>query len=255
MAPRFLIVSHDLALLEAFEQILGEFEAEVSFCEDVPKARRIVEETRFDAVVVDCDDLHCGTGLLRTIRHSRPNKSSVLLAITNGTTNPADATDLGANFVADKPLFPDQVRLELGKISKTLSADQRGSCRYPVAAPVYLSFGDVLDRRVTTFNVSLGGLGVSDSGSMEDEVIRVSLWLPGSPVTIQARGEIAWSDRAGNAGIRFVHMNEASVAALSAWLEWAALNVLPEPSQSFEPAANWPTARHADPQASCALKP
>jgi hypothetical protein len=57
----------------------------------------------------------------------------------------------------------------------------------------------------------------------EDEIVHVRLWVPECATPIQARGEIAWSDCEGNAGIRFTAMNERSLAALAQWLQRLAL--------------------------------
>ena len=90
--------------------------------------------------------------------------------------------------------------------------------------PVFLSFGQVLDRRAEAFNVSLGGLGLRVRDPLEeDEIVHLRFWLPQCPTPVQARGEIAWSDRQGNAGIRFTAMSQGSLAALAQWLQLLAL--------------------------------
>jgi len=44
-----------------------------------------------------------------------------------------------------------------------------------------------------------------------DEIVHVRFWIPECATSIQARGEIAWSDLEGNAGLRFTAM------AFAAW--------------------------------------
>jgi len=61
----------------------------------------------------------------------------------------------------------------------------------------------------------------------EDEIVHVRFRLPENATSIQARGEIAWADREGNAGIRFTSMSESALAALTHWLQRLALTAGP----------------------------
>lgn len=220
---QFLVVTHDAQLEEVFRRVLAEMNATVDFRGDASSGRAALEERRFDVVAIDCDDVYQGTGLLRAAHASRPNKSSVVLAITSAETSAADAVDMGAQFVAAKPLPPDRARFELRRACQALSSGQRRQ-RYPVRLPVFLSFGQVLDRRAEAFNVSLGGVGLRVRDPLEeDEIVHLRFWLPQCPTPIQARGEIAWSDRQGNAGIRFTAMSEPSLALFAHWLHRLAL--------------------------------
>ncbi len=223
---QFLIVTHDTVVEEVFRPIAAEMTATVEFRGDAKSGFAALEQQRFDMVVIDCDDVYQGSCLLRAARASRPNKSSVVVAITNGATNAADAVDLGAHFVIAKPLSPDRARFELRPACQALAGDQRRNRRHPVRLPVFLSFGQVLDRWAEAFNVSLGGVCVRVTDPIEDdEVVHVRFWLPGCATSIRARGEIAWSDREGNTGIKFIGMSQGSLAMLTRWLERAALAV------------------------------
>ncbi len=220
---QFLVVTHDPLIEEVFRRILAEMNATVEFRGDARSGRAALEERRFDVVAIDCDDVYQGTSLLRAAHASRPNKSSVVMALTSGETSPADAVDMGAQFVAAKPLPPDRARFELRRACQALASGQRRK-RYAVRLPVFLSFGQVLDRRAEAFNVSLGGLGLRLRDPVqEDEIVHVRLWVPECATPIQARGEIAWSDCQGNAGIRFTAMSQGSLAALAQWLQLLAL--------------------------------
>ena len=221
------MITHDPLIEEVFRRVLTEMDATVEFRDNVKSGLAALEERRFDVVAIDCDDLYQGTRLLRAAHASRPNKSSVVLAITNGETSVADAVDMGAQFVAAKPLPPDRARFELRRAAQSLAGGQRRK-RYPVRLPVFLSFGQVLDRRAEAFNVSLGGVGLHVGDPMEeDEIVHVRFRLPEDATSIQARGEIAWSDRQGNAGIRFTSMSEAALAGLTHWLQRLALTAGP----------------------------
>src|SRR5215472_18292974 len=107
-----LVVTHDAVTEGILGSIAGEMKALAEFCGDAPSGMAALERQRFDLVVIDCDDVYQGDWLLRNARKPRPNRSSVVVAITNGGMNPIDAADLGADFVLDKLLTPDQGRIE-----------------------------------------------------------------------------------------------------------------------------------------------
>jgi hypothetical protein len=67
-----------------------------------------------------------------------------------------------------------------------------------------------------------------------DEIVHVRFWIPECATSIQARGEIAWSDLEGNAGLRFTAMGARSLAAFTEWLQRLAATTACPPTR--EPA-------------------
>lgn len=219
----FLVVTHDAVTEDILDGVAAEMKAVVECLADATSGFAALERKRFDVVVIDCDDLYQGEWLLRNARKTWPNRSSVVVAITNGGMNPADAADLGAHFVLAKPLMPDQARVELQRICQAVTADQRQAPRHSVQLPIYLSFGEVIDRRAETFNLSISGIGVRVSEPIQDDdLVHLRFFLPGCATSIRARGEIAWSDREGNTGIKFMGMNPEHQGLLIDWLGQAA---------------------------------
>ena len=49
--------------------------------------------------------------------------------------------------------------------------------------------------------------------------VETNFCLPGTNLALQARGEVAWMDRKGNAGIRFLEISEPMKRDLQLWLE------------------------------------
>src|SRR5215467_3092672 len=184
-----LIVTHDTVTEGILADIAGEMKALAELRSDAPSGMAALEQQRYDVVVIDCDDVYQGDWLLRNARKSRPNRSSVLVAITNGGIDPADAADLGADFVLAKPLTPDQARIELERVCQAVTAEQRRGQRHPVKLPIFLSFGEVIDRRAETFNLSVGGIGVRVTELIQDDdMVHLRFWLPGCATAIRARG-------------------------------------------------------------------
>lgn len=136
-----LVTTNDIVAGRIFCRIADELGAAVEFRVDAKSSLAALEQQRFDIVVIDCDDVYQGNWLLRTARKTRPNKSSVLVAVTDGATQAPDAIDLGADIVIPKPLSLDHVHSELRAACATLAIGHRCNRRHTVRLPVFLSFG------------------------------------------------------------------------------------------------------------------
>jgi CheY-like chemotaxis protein len=215
----FLVTTNDIVAGKAFNRLANEFHAAVEFCDDAKSGLAALEHKRFDIVIIDCDDVYRGDWLLRSARAAWANKSCLLVAVTNGTTQASDALDVGANLVMAKPLAFDQVRSQLHKACETLTNGRRDQ-RHAVHLPVFLTYGQVFNRRAEALNLSPGGMGVRVSEPLcDDEIVQLRFSLPGSPRCIQARGEVAWADRDGNMGFKFIGMSQECATTLTEWLQ------------------------------------
>jgi hypothetical protein len=220
MGWRTLLVTHDKFLECAFEPAVSRQNSELEVVAESPSAQKLIAEIRFGLLIVDCDDVYGGAALLRATRLSLPNRSSMVLAVTNGDTQPADALDLGANQVLSKPIPSGVAESELETLSRSIEPNQRADQRFSLKIAVFVSFGQVAELRAETFNISQGGIGIHVSEPItQDDLLHLRCCLPGTLVPIQAHGEIAWADREGNCGIRFIGMGDCSRHVLLEWLE------------------------------------
>jgi CheY-like chemotaxis protein len=215
-----LMLSHDVETLAAFRHACGETGMHLYVCEEARLARSALEGQRYDGVIIDCDDTHAGTSVLKAVRAARANRSAVVLAIVNGDTHSADAVDMGANLVLSKPISGEQAREELRRVRALAGGDERRFTRYAASGTAYVSFGRVIDRRAEITNLAIGGMGLRLHDPIhEDDILRVRFQLPGSATIIQAQGEVAWSDPQGGIGIRFVSLSENSRTQLEKWIQ------------------------------------
>jgi DNA-binding response OmpR family regulator len=215
-----LLLSHDLETVTAFRRSSDEMGIQLYLCEEAREARSALREHRYDAVVIDCDDTHAGRTVLKSVRQARANRAAVVLAILNGDTHGADAVDMGANLVLNKPVSCDLARQELRRVRALVGNDERRFRRCAVEGTAYVSFGRVVDRRAEIANLALGGMGlrVRDPIS-EDEILRLRFQLPGTQTVIHAQGELVWADPQGGVGIRFVSLSGSSRVELENWIQ------------------------------------
>ncbi len=215
-----LLLSHDLETVTAFRRSSDEMGIHLYLCEEAREARSALREHRYDAVVIDCDDTHAGRTVLKSVRQARANRSAVVLAILNGDTQDADAVDMGANLVLNKPISCDRARQELRRVRALIGNDERQFPRYRAEGAAYVSFGRTIDRRADILNLALGGMGLRLRDPIEeDEILRLRFQLPGTTTVIQAQGEIAWADPQGGVGIRFVGLAGTSRVELEKWIQ------------------------------------
>jgi DNA-binding response OmpR family regulator len=215
-----LLLSHDLETVTAFRRSTAEMGIQLYLCEEAREARSALREHRYDAVVIDCDDTHAGRTVLKSVRQGRANRAAVVLAILNGDTHGADAMDMGANLVLNKPVTCDRARQQLRRVRALVGNDERQFPRCPAEGTAYVSFGRTIDRRADIRNIALGGMGLHLRDPIEeDEILRVRFQLPGTTTVIQAQAEIVWADPQGGVGIRFVGLAGDSRAELAKWIQ------------------------------------
>ena len=101
-----LLVSRDTEVVHTLQTTLDKLSIAIKVAGAAKSGSDVLVSSKFDAVIVDCDDLQGGTEVLRSLRGTPSNKSSVSFAILNGKTTTQQAFEMGANFVLQKPLTP-----------------------------------------------------------------------------------------------------------------------------------------------------
>src|ERR1017187_3107602 len=102
-----LLLSQDPELVRVIRPTLEKLSIDVEICHEARAGADILIADKFDAVIVDCDDLNGGLAVLQGLRSTPSNKNSVAFAILNGhKTTTQEAFGMGANFVLQKHIRP-----------------------------------------------------------------------------------------------------------------------------------------------------
>jgi DNA-binding response OmpR family regulator len=105
MTLESLLLSHDPELVRVIRPTLEKLSIDVEICPDARSGSDILISDKFDAVIVDCDDLTGGLALLQGLRNTPSNKNSVAFAILNGKrTTTQEAFGMGSS--AENPSAP-----------------------------------------------------------------------------------------------------------------------------------------------------
>ncbi len=184
------------------------------------KASEILIAEKFDAVIVDCDDLPGGVEILEGLRATPSNKNSVTFAIVNGKkTTTQQAFGLGVNFVLHKPLSALNASRCFNAALGFMLRERRRYFRHAVKMPVIVSLKDK-ELKATSTDISEGGIALQMNNALpKNATPRLKFTLPGANLAFDIETELAWADIRGRVGLRFLNVPQSSVEQLERWLD------------------------------------
>ncbi|HUM06826.1 MAG TPA: PilZ domain-containing protein [Terriglobales bacterium] len=234
MTLESLLISRDASLLGVLRPTLEKMSVNVEVCSGIQTGTEMLGKHKFDAVIVDCDDLQGGVELLKTLRKTQSNASSVTFAVLNGATTTQEAFQFGANFVLQKPLTPLNATRCLNAALSFMVRERRRYFRHPVEMPVRISLPSGPEFSAAATNLSEGGMAIRFVGKLpKDTGVCLNFTLPDSNTSLEIRGNIAWADGTGNAGIKFMEVPQSSQYQLEKWLTDRLQDEMPNNLQGY----------------------
>src|SRR5881394_3070680 len=199
-----LLLSRDQDVVRTMRRAFETVSVGVSVVTASDQALESVGKQKFDAVLVDIDDVHDGANVIPRLRAGKSNQRSIVFAITNGITSVKAAFEMGSNFVLDKPVSFERAARSLRAAHGLILRERRRYFRVPVSLSAEVSFGSVRDVPVPLTNISEGGvaLGTNRTSDMTGPV-QLRMQLPGLNRILEAKGEFVWTNNTGRVGIRF----------------------------------------------------
>jgi CheY-like chemotaxis protein len=214
-----LLITRDAALLGVLRPALEKISVDVKICADAKSGAEMLMKQKYDAVIIDCDDLENGFSLLKNLRQTQSNAKSVAFAVVNGKTTTQEAFQSGGNFVLQKPLTPLHASRCFNAALNFMVRERRRYFRHPVDMPLRISLPLSQEMAAVATNVSEGGMAIRILGKLpKDATGKFRFTLPGTSTSLELKGQIAWSDGSGHAGIRFVDVPQSSQYQLEKWL-------------------------------------
>ena len=214
-----LLITDDAALLGVLRPALEKISVNIEVCGSSKAGNDLLTNRKFDAVIIDCDDLQNGFDLLSALRQTRSNARSVTFAVVNGKTTTQEAFHSGANFVLQKPLTPLHAARCFNAALNFMVRERRRYYRHPVEFPLRIALPHNRELTATTTNVSEGGMAIRVLGKLPKDVrAQFRFTLPGMNISLDLKGQVAWADGTGHVGIRFVEVPQSSQYQLEKWL-------------------------------------
>jgi len=190
-----LLISRDEALAAVLNPALQKISVRLQICGDAQPARDLLTKCKFDAVIIDCDDLQSGVDLLRNLRQTQSNGKSVSFAVLNGKTTTQQAFEWGANFVLQKPLSALHASRCFNAALNFMVRECRRYFRHPVDIPLRIGLPNKQEMSATATNLSEGGMAIRVLGKLPKEIKgQFRFTLPGASISLELTGEVAWAD-------------------------------------------------------------
>ena len=220
MTLESLLLSQDPELVRVIRPTLEKLSIEVEVCHEARTGSDILISDKFDAIIVDCDDLSGGLALLQGLRNTPSNKNSVAFAVLNGKrTTTQEAFGMGANFVLQKPISSLNASRCFHAALNFMLKERRRYFRQPVKIDVRVMLEKKI-LRATSTNISEGGIALMLQEALpKGATPHLKFTLPDSNIKIEVEAEIAWADFKGLAGLRFHDLSKAAQAQLEEWLD------------------------------------
>ena len=236
-----LLLSRDPQSIRILRHTLELLAIDVEVCRGASSGNEILASEKFDAVIVDCDDLHGGLDVLANLRKTASNRHTVAFAVLNGTGTHR-AFELGASFVLQKPLSTISANRCFSAALGLMERERRRYFRHPLQIGVAMAFGPDHKFEATTTNLSEGGMAIRFRGRLPKAGLsKVSFTIPDLQTAMECKAELAWVDAGGWAGVRFVEMSRKSRQELERWLE---KQITSADSEAEERAAKAGSAQH-----------
>ncbi len=213
-----LLLSRDAEVIRVLQPALEKLSIEVEVCHGVRSGHEIIRTEKFDAIIVDCDDLEGGLRVLEGLRKASSNKNSVTFAILNGTTTTQQAFKMGVNFVLQKPISTLNATRCFSAALNFMIREQRRYFRHPVEIPATLGSGEGQKMKATITNISEGGMAIFFRGKFPSGGVSANFKLPGVATPLEPKVQLAWMDDSGRAGLQFFDLAKDLREQLDQWL-------------------------------------
>jgi ActR/RegA family two-component response regulator len=213
-----LLLSRDQDIVRIMRRAFDSASIQLEVVTGSDQALGTLQKQKFDAVLIDVDDVHQGAGVIPSLRGGKSNQRSIVFAITNGITTVKTAFEIGANFVLDKPVSLERATRSLKAAHGLIMRERRRYFRAAVSILAYVSYGSV-NTQAPVNNISESGLSLklANTAPLQGAVM-IRLTLPGSTRELELQGDFVSGNRAGTVGVRFGVVPPASKAELDAWL-------------------------------------
>jgi len=169
-----------------------------------------------DGVFVDLE-VAGALGVMESIRKGTSNAKVVIFACVVHAREYTDALGAGANFLLRKPLNEDSIALHITIAKELLERERRRYFRHAASVPVILKEGEV-EQHARMTNLSEGGMAVRTARALKhNALIDFDIDLP-ARASVTGRGQVAWTNTEGMAGVILQNFRGTGRENLEAWL-------------------------------------
>lgn len=212
----FVLVSSDYATMTAVSRGVKKFGAKFLLVPTANEARESLNRRKIDGVFVDMD-VPGALGLIESTRRGTSNGKAVIFACGGSPKESTQILAVGANFLLRKPLTEEGVMMHITISKELLVREKRRYFRHPVNVAVTLNDG-LAEQQGRMTNLSCGGMAVRTAKALKhsaavDFAFELSLGM-----RVNGKGQVAWGNADGMAGIILQTLRGKGREQLEAWL-------------------------------------
>jgi c-di-GMP-binding flagellar brake protein YcgR len=186
----------------------------------ISRGVELLDSRHFDAIVLDYRADQSSEEFLARLRQSSKNRSTLLIAIVDGTFNARPVFGLGANFVLYRPLSSERTRISLRAARGLMRRERRRSPRKPVTSTANVACPGAPELNAALTDLSDGGTSLLTARRIPPACkVYFEFALPGQKQLVRLSGEVAWQDASGRTGIRFLDVPQSSRRLIQTWLQ------------------------------------
>jgi response regulator RpfG family c-di-GMP phosphodiesterase len=212
----FVLVSSDYATVQTVSTGVKKYGGKFSLVPDAEAARDYLNRRKIDGVFVDMETPGA-IALIESIRKGASNSKVVIFACGTSSREHTSTLTAGANFLLRKPLSVDNVVLHINISKELLERERRRYFRHSVNLSVLLKEGTT-EQRARMTNVSEGGMAVRTVKPLnKGAMVEVTFALP-LGMNLKGKGQVAWINTEGVAGITMQAFEGKGKEYLEAWL-------------------------------------
>ena len=213
-----LLLCRDPETVGIVSHLLREVGVETQTCESESHVLTRLASSKFEALVLDCDELAAWPETVKNARAVPPNQGLPLFVIASGGRANVAASSLDDAFLIERPLVVSDIRSLLRTVYGRMIRSSQAYFRINVEIPVSLARAAGRVLQCSTLNISQNGMAVITPVSLDTgEVLKLMFVIPHTDVVVSAEGTVIWDNAKGKAGIRF---ECSSAAAQARFLEW-----------------------------------
>lgn len=212
----FVLVSSDYATLNAVSGGVKKYGGKLILVPTAEAGRDHINRRKIDGLFVDME-ASGALGLIESIRKGTMNSRIVIFACVRSSREYTSALSAGANFLLRKPLVLDGVALHITIAKELLARERRRYFRHPVKLQVLLKEGEV-EQLARITDLSEGGMAVHTVKPLKHSGIVDFQFEFSVGVTVKGKGQVAWINKEGMAGIALETFHGKGKEHLEAWL-------------------------------------
>jgi CheY-like chemotaxis protein len=197
-------------------------------CAEIPNALVMLNQHKFDAVIVDLQLGGRINEVVERIRLSSWNRTAVIFTISNSDTETSGAFKAGCNFVLRRPLSLSSIDRSLKVAYGMIVRERRRYFRCPVDIPATICRPPMPEIHGKAVNISEGGIAIATTVVLDSEIkVKVQFSLPGDETPFVVGATICWRKDAC-LGLQFTSLSPDLSSELQEWLSRRLEQSLPE---------------------------